>query len=164
MGIVNNQIQSAFRARSNSSQEITANELDVQVIYDLEEFDLRGEYNPSTFVPDYNGVYSVVASAIFFPNSEVTEDYRTFIAIRVGGETVAFDNDYWGENLIDIGNTVSVSAILYLEAGDVVDVVFESTVDGVIDARDGTTFQAARFPSPISSITPPQTPLASSSY
>lgn len=141
-------IGSAFRA--TSCGQVVEGELVPLVEYGNELFDLGDEYDPatSTFTPIHGGVYSVNASVLFF--SDDVTDYRVLVGLQVNGATVAFDNDFWGESLSAvIGNIASVSAILYLQAGDEVTVFLETTTPGDISSGVGTTFEAARFPSPL---------------
>lgn len=135
---------SAFRADS-ASQVVTAEQPLTHVYYQNVVFDLCDDYNPmdSIFVPRCQGVYLIIASAFFASATAV--DYRTLIAIRVNDVLVDEQNAFWGESQAGArSSVVRLSSILHLEAGDVVDVVFTSTVDGLI--WDGN-FQAARFPS-----------------
>ncbi len=68
--------------------------------------------------------------------------------IRVNGNpAIAIDNDFFGP--INFTNSVAVSSIIQLNAGDLVEVFAQSSIAGVIGAaEDGAHFEAARFPSP----------------
>ncbi|WP_434092406.1 ABC transporter permease [Priestia megaterium] len=143
--------ESAFRAINLINQTVPADTF-VKVLYQSEQFDIANEYDPanSIFIPKTNGVYSIIATIAFSPNS-TTSDYRAGIQIRVNGNSVAADNDFFGANA-PFTNEVTVSTILELEAGDLVEIFAVSSVAGVI-VQDGvnqnsTHFEAARFPSP----------------
>ncbi|MFA2830804.1 hypothetical protein AB1I80_10785 [Bacillus paranthracis] len=151
----NNRVrESAFRAVNNTPQDIAARTIE-KVLFQTEQFDLAGEYNPntSTFTPATDGVYLLIATASF-----VIEPVNrsAFIGIRVNGVMIAAsDNDFYGETFFN-ANAVSVNTILRLNAGDQVDVVVTSSVAGSIGLNNmnpnssnlSTHFEAARFPSP----------------
>ncbi|MGX5568747.1 hypothetical protein ACWKT7_23870 [Bacillus toyonensis] len=144
---------SAFRAVNTVNQPILAN-TSVKVLFQNEQFDLANEYNPvtSTFMPKTRGVYSVLGNITFSPN-DINVNYRARVEIRVNGNTaIAIDNDYFGTGVF-FNNDVSVTSILQLEAGDVVEIFAESSIDGVIvqnvNGLNTVHFEAARFPSPI---------------
>lgn len=140
---------SAFRAINISvEQMVTADVPVIPVLYPDEIFDLNNEYDPETsaFTPKQDGIYLVIASVNFIPNTET--DYRVLILIRVNGIPVVSDNDFFGD--IPIGDVTSVSAILALKAGDVVNVATSVSTDGTIIPNEfapPTHFEAARFPS-----------------
>ncbi|MED2711436.1 hypothetical protein, partial [Bacillus toyonensis] len=139
---------SAFRAVNTVNQPILAN-TSVKVLFQNEQFDLANEYNPvtSTFMPKTRGVYSVLGNITFSPN-DINVNYRARVEIRVNGNTaIAIDNDFFGP--IGFGNVVSVSTIIQLNAGDIVEIYAQSSIDGVLSPlEDGSHFEAARFPSP----------------
>lgn len=142
---------SAFRAQSNANRAVPAN-TSVKVPYLNEQFDLANEYNPatSTFIPNTDGVYSIIASVSFFPN--VPTQYRVALEIRLNGNQVAAaDNDFFGA-LANITNAVTVSSILQLQAGDTVEIFVLSNVAGTLLTQGlnvaASHFEAARFPSP----------------
>ena len=139
--------KSAFRAIKNANQAVPANTF-VKVLYQNEQFDLANEYNPatSTFVPSEDGVYLVIGSMSFDPTNN-NVPYRARIEIRVNGATNAsIDNDFFGPS--NFNNAVSVSSILRLQAGDVVEIFATSSIAGVIapgGADNATHFEAARL-------------------
>ncbi|MGD6873764.1 C1q-like domain-containing protein [Sutcliffiella horikoshii] len=120
----------AFRALKTSVQPLAA-DVSRKITFEEEQFDIGNIYNSttSTFVPRESGVYYVAASFTFAPNENVP--YRTRADIVVNGITVQVDNDYWDQlgNL----NVVSVSAVLQLQAGDLVEIFGQSTVNGFIE-------------------------------
>ncbi|MGG0726027.1 C1q-like domain-containing protein [Bacillus mycoides] len=140
---------SAFRAVNTVNQNLPANTF-VKVLFQNEQFDLANEYNPATsdFTPKTRGVYSVIGTIGFFPN-DTNLNYRARVEVRVNGNAaIAIDNDFFGP--INFGNVVSVSTILQLHAGDIVEIFAQSSIDEVISStEDGSHFEAARFPSPI---------------
>lgn len=158
-------ICSAFRAvNATTDQSVTADIPVIPVQYPDVVFDLNNEYDdgsdptsttPYTFIPKQDGVYLVIASVNFIPpvvdDEIVPTNYRVLITIRVNGNRIASDNDFFGE--IPIGDVTSVSAILPLKAGDHVNVAVASSTDGTIlhdpiGVGFPTHFEAARFPSP----------------
>ena len=158
--------EAAFRAVNNTAeQNVTADTLVVPVLYPDELFDLNNEYDPvaSTFTPKQDGVYSIIASVNFGPVVDgviVPTNYRVLIVIRINGNPVVADNDFFGE--IPIGSGITVSAILQLTAGDEVNVAAISSTNGVFFANPlGMHFEAARLPSPL--INDPSTGITSSS-
>ncbi|WP_459500773.1 ABC transporter permease [Bacillus sp. C1] len=141
---------SAFRAVSNVDQNLPANTL-VKVLFQNEQFDLANEYNPATsvFIPKTDGVYSIIGTVAFGPN-DLFQDYNTTIEIRVnGGEIIVSHNTFFGGGVFFL-NDVTVTTILELQAGDMVEIFAQSNQDGVIFISDGVTrFEAARYPSPL---------------
>ena len=131
-------------------QTVTPN-TPIKVIFPTQQFDLAGEYNPkkSTFVPDKDGVYEVIAKIGFIP-ANLNLDYRIRIEIRVNGNpAVAIDNDFFGGG-VPFANAVAVSSILLLHEDDRVEVFAQSSIAGAISPiEDGSRFEAARYPSPI---------------
>ncbi|TYS67647.1 hypothetical protein FZC76_13815 [Sutcliffiella horikoshii] len=120
----------AFRALKTDVQPLEAN-VSRKITFEKEQFDIGNIYNStnSTFVPRESGVYYVAASFTFEPNENVP--YRTRIDIVVNGVTVQVDNDYW--NQLDNLNVVSVSGVLQLQAGDLVEIFGQSTTNGFIE-------------------------------
>lgn len=144
---------SAFRAVNTVNQPVLAN-TSVKVLFQNEQFDLANEYNPVTsiFTPKTRGVYSVLGNITFSPN-DFNVNYRARVEIRVNGNpAIAIDNDFFGTGVF-FNNDVSVTSILQLEAGDLVEIFAESSIAGVIvqnvNGLNTVHFEAARFPSPI---------------
>ncbi|AAT59998.1 MULTISPECIES: hypothetical protein [Bacillus cereus group] len=146
--------ESAFRAVNNAPQNIAAN-TNTKVLFQTEQFDLAGEYNPntSTFIPSKDGVYNIIAAASF-DTQQVNRS--ALIGIRVNGTIVAaIDNDYFAPIAgFNFTNIVTATTILRLNAGDQVDVIARSSVAGFISVNNtdpnilnSTHFEAARFPS-----------------
>ncbi|MFE7062882.1 hypothetical protein ACFVAD_12090 [Sutcliffiella sp. NPDC057660] len=119
----------AFRALKLSNQPLTAGQSS-KITYEDEQFDIGNIYNAgnSTFVPRESGIYYVAASLTFSPNLNVP--YRTRADIVVNGITVQVDNDYWDQ--LNFLNVVHVSAVLQLEAGDLVEIFGQSSTAGTI--------------------------------
>ncbi|KAB7635267.1 C1q-like domain-containing protein [Bacillus sp. B3-WWTP-C-10-D-3] len=144
--------ESAFRAVNNTRQEIAANTFE-KVLFQTEQFDLAGEYNPntSTFSPSKDGVYIIIATLSI---STELVNRSAAVGIRVNGVMItASDNDFFGSSF-PFSNGVSVNTILRLNAGDQVEVVVTSTIPGFISSNNtdpnfvvSTHFEAARFPS-----------------
>lgn len=133
----------AFLAAKITNQPLTANEAS-KITYENENFDIGDIYNAttSTFVPRESGIYYVAASFTFA--SEENVPYRTRADIVVNGITVQADNDYW-DNL-DILNALTVSAVLQLQAGDLVEIFGQSTVTGIIEEGvQVSTFSSSNF-------------------
>lgn len=147
---------SAFRAIGGFNQSVTAS-TDLKLIYSVEEYDLNNEYNSgaiSTFVPKQRGVYSIVATANFVPTT-LNQSTSISINIRVNNVLVASSSEVWNPpgGLGGGANTVEVSTISELQAGDSVEVFFNSTRNGTVFQSSpfssmGTAFQAARFSTP----------------
>lgn len=147
---------SAFRAIATFNQPVTALG-SMKLIYGVREFDLNNEYNSgaiSTFVPKQRGVYSIVATANFVPTT-LNESTSITIEIRVNNVLVASSSEVWNPpgGIGGGSNTIEVNTISRLQAQDRVEVFFSSTRNGTIFQSSpfssmGTTFQAARFPSP----------------
>ncbi|MFE5430809.1 hypothetical protein [Peribacillus simplex] len=137
--------KSAFRAVNDVANQTVPADTEVKVLFPTEQFDLGHEYNPakSTFIPNEDGVYLIIASVQFSPNN-TNDPYRVLIKIRVNGNDVARDNDFF--STLDIDNDVAVSTIVELEEGDKVKVFLESTTAGEIVSDSATTrFEAARL-------------------
>ncbi|UAL47105.1 hypothetical protein K7887_19985 [Sutcliffiella horikoshii] len=141
----------AFRAVNTSNQTIEEIDTFYKVLFQEEQFDNGDIYNSnnSTFVPRRSGVY-YVAGTVTFLADDGTIPYRVRVEIRVNGESVAADNDYWAE--IDdrflYVNAINVNTILQLEAGDLVEVFLTSTTPGFINENTpdfSTRFEAALF-------------------
>lgn len=141
----------AFRAVNTAAQPIEEIDTFYKVLFQDEQFDIGDIYNStnSTFVPRRSGVYYVAGTVTFLAN-DGTVPYRVRVEIRVNGESVAADNDFWSE--IDqqflYVNAINVNTILQLEAGDLVEVFITSTTPGTIEANTpdlSTRFEAARF-------------------
>ncbi|MEK4837918.1 exosporium leader peptide-containing protein [Bacillus sp. FSL L8-0152] len=139
--------ESAFRAFKSIDQSVTANTLSI-VTFETTQFDLNGEYDGvSTFIPQQDGVYSIITTIIFSPTDD-TLNYVTEVFITVNSALIAGDDSFFGGNT-GLLNAVTVSTIVQLNAGDMVQVQAGSTIDGVIASPLLTNFQAARFPSPV---------------
>ncbi|PFQ65485.1 hypothetical protein COK18_08890 [Bacillus cereus] len=139
--------ESAFRAFKSTDQSVTANTLSI-VTFETTQFDLNGEYDGvSTFIPQQDGVYLIIATIIFSPTDD-TLNYVTEVFITVNSTLIAGDDSFFGGNT-GLLNAVTVSTIVQLNAGDMVQVQAGSTIDGAIASPLLTNFQAARFPSPV---------------
>ncbi|GAB6251593.1 hypothetical protein BCSAG_29110 [Bacillus cereus] len=139
--------ESAFRAFKSIDQSVTANTLSI-VTFETTQFDLNGEYDGvSTFIPQQDGVYLIITTIIFRPTDD-TLNYVTEAFITVNSALIAGDDSFFGGNT-GLLNAVTVSTIVQLNAGDMVQVQAGSTIDGVIASPLLTNFQAARFPSPV---------------
>ncbi|MBK4744668.1 collagen-like domain-containing protein, partial [Bacillus cereus] len=139
--------ESAFRAFKATDQSVTANTLSI-VTFETTQFDLNGEYDGvSTFIPQQDGVYLIITTIIFSPTDD-TLNYVTEVFITVNSALIAGDDRFFGGNT-GLLNAVTVSTIVQLNAGDMVQVQAGSTIDGVIASPLLTNFQAARFPSPV---------------
>ncbi|MGA5660498.1 exosporium leader peptide-containing protein [Bacillus bombysepticus] len=139
--------ESAFRAFKSTDQSVTANTLSI-VTFETTQFDLNGEYDGvSTFIPQQDGVYLIITTIIFSPTDD-TLNYVTEVFITVNSALIAGDDSFFGGNTGFL-NAVTVSTIVQLNAGDMVQVQAGSTIDGVIASPLLTNFQAARFPSPV---------------
>ncbi|PFT16314.1 hypothetical protein COK83_10960, partial [Bacillus thuringiensis] len=139
--------ESAFRAFKSTDQSVTANTLSI-VTFETTQFDLNGEYDGvSTFIPQQDGVYLIITTIIFSPTDN-TLNYVTEVFITVNSTLIAGDDSFFGGNT-GLLNAVTVSTIVQLNAGDMVQVQAGSTIDGSIASPLLTNFQAARFPSPV---------------
>ncbi|PFL88249.1 hypothetical protein COJ37_30245 [Bacillus cereus] len=139
--------ESAFRAFKSTDQSVTANTLSI-VTFETTQFDLNGEYDGvSTFIPQQDGVYLIITTIIFSPTDD-TLNYVTEVFITVNSALIAGDDSFFGGNT-GLLNAVTVSTIVQLNAGDMVQVQAGSTIDGAIASPLLTNFQAARFPSPV---------------
>ncbi|PFR16474.1 exosporium leader peptide-containing protein [Bacillus cereus] len=139
--------ESAFRAFKSTDQSVTANTLSL-VTFETTQFDLNGEYDGvSTFIPQQDGIYLIITTIIFSPTDD-TLNYVTEVFITVNSTLIAGDDSFFGGNT-GLLNAVTVSTIVQLNAGDMVQVQAGSTIDGAIASPLLTNFQAARFPSPV---------------
>ncbi|MFP7414343.1 hypothetical protein [Priestia filamentosa] len=145
-------IESAFRANKNIVEEYTAFNT-VIVTFTDEQFDFGNEYdNVSTFIPNQDGVYSIVSNVLFRSNSI---PFIVELDVLVNGNVVA--SDIRSESSFNI-TAPNVATIYGLTAGDVVNIRFFSNTSGLFDPSNPELqhFAAARFPftSPIPSIAP----------
>ncbi|WP_254903151.1 exosporium leader peptide-containing protein [Bacillus toyonensis] len=139
-------IQSAFRATANQSQIIGAF---TQVLFPEEQFDLNNEYNPanSTFTPAQNGIYLVQATICV--DQTIVTPSGLELEIRVNGNAAATETETMPIDA-PFANTVTVSSILNLVAGNTVNVIATSA-SGTFPTLAHTSlmhFEAARFPFP----------------
>ncbi len=147
---------SGFKAFNESSeQNVIAEDPVFPVFYPDVEFDLNNEYDPmtNTFTPKQDGMYLIIASIGFFPEDE-TLNYRLVLNIRVNTIPVVSDSEFFSGVPLPIGDIVTVSGILQLNAGDDVQISLFSSVDGSIAPEPDSTrltihFEAARLPSPL---------------
>lgn len=147
---------SAFKAvNETAEQDVTANIPVFPVLYPDPIFDLNNEYDPmtSTFTPKQDGIYLIIASIGFFPEDE-TLNYRLVLNIRVNTIPVVSDSEFFGEVPLPIGDIVTVSGILQLNAGDDVQISLFPSVNGSITPEPDSTrltihFEAARLSSPL---------------
>ncbi|WP_223701656.1 complement C1q domain-containing protein [Sutcliffiella deserti] len=119
----------AFRALKETNQPLEAGQSS-KITFEDEQYDIGNIYNAgnSTLVPRESGIYYVAGSFTFTPNMNVP--YRTRADIVVNGISVQVDNDYWDE--LSFLNVVNVSAVLELQAGDLVEIFGQSSTDGTI--------------------------------
>ncbi|MGD6873472.1 C1q-like domain-containing protein [Sutcliffiella horikoshii] len=146
----NDEFAQAFRAINTEPQEVPEADTFYKVLFQDEQFDFGDIYNPnsSKFVPQQDGVYYVSSIVTFLATSN-ENPYRVRLEIRVNGTSVASDNDYWDE--FAFSNAVQVSTVLFLEAGDLVEVFLNSMVPGRINLNStsqpsfSTRFEASKF-------------------
>ncbi|MGE7856264.1 MULTISPECIES: collagen-like triple helix repeat-containing protein [Bacillus] len=139
--------QSAFSAKKNIPQQY-GNFDSSLVTYESEVFDLNDEYDPitSTFIPKQSGVYSVLASISISTN---VADKALVLIIEVNSSAELVDNEAVPSFFL-FDPVISVSGILFLNAGDKVTVRHSSSGPGSINSTQSTVhFEAARFPSPL---------------
>jgi Neuraminidase (sialidase) len=140
---------SAFKARSSQDQPITANTL-TKILYQVEEFDLKNEYNPatSTFTAQNGGVYLFNPSVNFVAdNPNINNEFA--LGLFVNGENREADNDFYIANISSLSNIVKDTVIIRLNAGDQIEVMAISSTNGrIIGPNANTSYSAARFPSP----------------
>ncbi|WP_085992085.1 hypothetical protein [Oceanobacillus senegalensis] len=147
-------VASAFRANKSDNQRYSTPEDDVVVSFGVDRFDLENEYNNPVFTPNQEGVYSISTEVGFVPD---TNNYDAVLTIEVNNEIVASD---FLRNVSDI-QTLSISTIEGLNAGDNVSVFFEASVTGYITPIFNIAFfAAARFP--FEGSVPPISPTSSS--
>lgn len=142
-------IPSGFRALGTAIQPVAAN-VPLRVLYPGVEFDLNNEYQiPATFVPNQRGMYSITASVAFNPNNLNVTSSLT-LQILVNNVLRATDNESF---VPGIGTSnLAVTTIVELQAGDRVEVFFQSSNAGRIFpsspfASMATHFEAGRLPS-----------------
>lgn len=123
------QATSAFRAVRTGPMPLTALTF-TEVLYTTERLDVNNEYDTATgnFIPQNSGLYSFHASVEFFPTT-TGQLYFIQLLLRVNDNPVADAFDYFPGN----EGYTSVSAIVDLQAGDVVDVMARSGVAGTIN-------------------------------
>ncbi|PGD51131.1 hypothetical protein COM38_19405 [Bacillus toyonensis] len=139
--------QSAFRAIKQSPQQYT-NMVPSRVIYETEIFDLNDEYNAilSAFIPKQNGIYFLAASILI---STGIPDVTSALTIEVNNTDALVDNEAFPD-FFEFAPVISVSGVLFLNAGDVVTVRQNTTGPGILTFDDSAAhFEAARFPSPL---------------
>ncbi|MDR6224352.1 C1q-like domain-containing protein [Desmospora profundinema] len=138
------QVVSAFRAVRTGPQPLAALTF-TRVLYTTERLDTNNEYNTATgeFIPQQSGIYSFIASAEFFPTTP-GQIFFLQLFIRVNGVSVASEFTFsTGRDVV-----TSVSTIVQLQAGDVVDVLARSSVSGNINNFSTvieTRFEGARI-------------------
>jgi hypothetical protein len=146
---------SGFRAVNDDIQNNVPDSTLTPVNYHVQQYDLNDdEYNvnDSTFRPQQGGVYTLTASALFFPNDDVTpQDYEIDLSIFVNGDELLVGQHIHTESFFDaFGGLVVATGLLRLNAGDEVMVQINPTVPGYIDPRPfATHFEAQRLCSPI---------------
>ncbi|SDH83946.1 hypothetical protein [Alteribacillus bidgolensis] len=161
MGVRNNKTRiSAFRA-IGTQQLIPANTV-TKVNFPTERFDAAGEYDPatSTFIPETDGVYNIIATVNFIPNFNDRDiNFVARVNIRLNGNfVIGVDTSYRLAGNVagqqNPPNIVNASTVVELQAGDRVDVTAQSSravnISPSIGAEeniDATFFAAARFPS-----------------
>ncbi|MGD6776356.1 hypothetical protein [Sutcliffiella horikoshii] len=141
---------SAFRAVNVDWQDYDNADEFVKVLFTEVQFDNGDIYNAntSTFVPVETGVYFVAGTVTFFPRNDAIP-FRARLEVRINGESVAADNDYFFSGVVPsivFANIINTSTILELQAGDLVEIFFTSTSRGIInDDGEGssTRFEAA---------------------
>ncbi|MDX8363385.1 hypothetical protein [Cytobacillus sp. IB215316] len=141
--------QSAFRAENNTADQDITGTVSVFMNYPNEIFDLNNEYDPSTstFTPSQSGVYSICANVNFIPDDPAI-NHSTNMDILVNASRVARTSSAYLGGVI-VNHPSNLCTIVQLQAGDIVEVTFRSSVDGIIvSSGEGTNFEAARFPSP----------------
>lgn len=142
---------SAFRAVNKTAGQRLLGPTDlpvdpIPIEYPDEIFDLNKEYDRRTsiFTPKQDGVYLIIGSIGLLPDGPANYSARIFIVVN--GNSVAADNDFFGEEL-PITNLVSVSTIVKLFTGDEVQVFAQSITDGtVVPDPIFTHYEAARIP------------------
>lgn len=134
--------KSGFRAVNSKNQSVTIN-ADDKVSYDVEQFDLGGEFDPVTsqFVPAKAGYYQV--------QCQLTYEQNVFNKVAYWGVVIEVDGVpavSYGQR--GDGQTVSraVSSTLKLKAGQKVTCnTNHDAADDVIRHDTGTFFEAARL-------------------
>ena len=135
----------AFRAVENEvEQKVEANQPVLPVIYSHECVDVNNEYDPdtSTFIAKEDGMYSITAGASFSPEDGGI-GYRVALTIQVNEKPALRDNAYFGSSADESGDVSSISALLPLKEGDVVQISMVSTVNGTILPEPISTHFAA---------------------
>ena len=122
---------SAFRASRGGPQPLTISAT-TEVIYNIEELDLLEEYNTATgdFIAQQAGLYSFNASIFFVPETDGIPFFVSLYIRRNGGIEAATEAANTGNGRISV--VPSVSAVLQLQAGDLVDVAATTSIDGEI--------------------------------
>ncbi|MDM5439859.1 exosporium leader peptide [Bacillus hominis] len=138
-------IESAFRANKNQTSQVVTDNSTVTVTFEIEQFDFGNEYNNvNTFRPNQEGIYSIVAGVLFFPQN-LTVIYTTELNVQVNGITVASDMKTTPDS--GFNTSLDVSTIYGLHAGDVVTITFFSTNGGVISqSSQRVHFAATKIP------------------
>ncbi|WP_232300742.1 exosporium leader peptide [Bacillus mycoides] len=153
----NTGLESAFRAIKTTDQSISANALSI-ITFETIEFDLNNEYDrTSTFSPQQDGVYLIIAAVTFEP-TDISVNYVTQALISVNNSFIAGSDNFMGGNSGFL-NAVNPSTIVQLQAGDVVRISASSSVAGQFLAVL-SHFEATRLPSPASN---PSSPITISS-
>lgn len=137
--------KSAFRAVKNTPTQIPFANTNVKVTFTDEQFDLNNEYdsNTSTFVAKTAGVYLFTATTSFSPTN-VNLDYEFGMVLRVNAAQLDVEADYTGFNAVYY-NYVELNEIVWLNAGDTVDILAFSTIPGTVVADTRIGFAGAKI-------------------
>ncbi|WP_394136829.1 hypothetical protein [Cytobacillus oceanisediminis] len=137
-------IESTFRANKGETQAVLAFATEPVTFID-ERFDFGNEYDGvSTFIPNQDGVYSIVSN-VFFASEELDIPYNVRLRLLVNGINVDVDFPFLPAGTSN--TTLRVSTIYGLNAGDVVSLDFRSTANGsLLNISESSFFAAARFP------------------
>ena len=129
-----------FKALNNATQNIALFSLTI-VTFAVEVLDENNEYDPaiSTFVSQKKGIYAFDASIGTQPVS-VGKAYKVLLAINVNGSTLIFDTESVPAELAFGGDTIHLSTIVQLQAGDRVQVAAASWNVATIQVSKAQTY------------------------
>ena len=137
--------KSAFRALKNTPTQIPVVNTNVKVSFTDEQFDLNNEYNSntSTFVAKTSGVYLFTGTLIFSPNN-IIPSYQFGVQLAVDGVVTDVDLDFTGF-FAQFEGVVDISEILWLNAGQTVEIYSFSSTPGTLIAETRSSFAGAKI-------------------
>jgi hypothetical protein len=121
-----------FRAyKSSAAQAITSGAGESQIVFDAESFDPDSRFASNAYTAPVNGYYQFKASAAFNPTSGTPTGIDIQIKLKVNGSLITRSPGQATDN--NSGVVTTVSDLVYLTTGQVVDVYAEISSTGAGD-------------------------------